>query len=152
MRDGPLVGNAQGHHEEVRSRLRQGVQESRKRKGPAKTVARKPRGRSYGYDTLKILISVWRLVCLRGGRTAAGAGLGRASGQQRNLGDAGGAEADALQQRTSAGGTELILVTAISSGSRPTHWSALSGQPALSGHKGKPPQQCWRGFDCLIPL
>lgn len=32
-----------------------------KRKGPAKAVVRKPRGRTYGYDTLRLLIQVWNL-------------------------------------------------------------------------------------------
>ena len=32
-----------------------------KRKGPAKAVKRKPRSRTYGYDTLKLLIQVWNL-------------------------------------------------------------------------------------------
>lgn len=31
------------------------------RKGPAKAVARKPRSRTYGYDTLKLLIQVWNV-------------------------------------------------------------------------------------------
>ena len=31
------------------------------RKGPAKAVKRKPRSRTYGYDTLKLLIQVWNL-------------------------------------------------------------------------------------------
>jgi hypothetical protein len=32
-----------------------------KRKGPAKAVTREPRGRTCGYDTLKLLIQVWNL-------------------------------------------------------------------------------------------
>ncbi len=32
-----------------------------KRKGPARAVVRKPRGRSYGDDTLTLLIQVWNL-------------------------------------------------------------------------------------------
>jgi len=31
------------------------------RNGPAKAVKRKPRSRTYGYDTLKLLIQVWNL-------------------------------------------------------------------------------------------
>jgi hypothetical protein len=32
-----------------------------KRKGPARAVVRRPRGRTYGYDTLRLLIQVWNL-------------------------------------------------------------------------------------------
>src|SRR5680860_840279 len=42
-----------------RANARRALSTARKRKGPAKPVTRKPRGRTYGYDTLKVLISVW---------------------------------------------------------------------------------------------
>jgi hypothetical protein len=54
-----------------RSNARRALATARKRKGPAKTVARKPRGRTYGYDTLKILISVWRLAGMPSGKYLA---------------------------------------------------------------------------------
>ncbi len=44
-----------------RANARRALSTARKRKGPAKAVVRKPRGRTYGYGTLKVLIEVWRL-------------------------------------------------------------------------------------------
>lgn len=38
-----------------------GTERCGKRKGPAKAVKRRPRGRTYGYDTLKVPIQVWNL-------------------------------------------------------------------------------------------
>lgn len=44
-----------------RANARQALTVVSKRKGPAKAVQRKLRGRTYGYDTLKLLIQVWNL-------------------------------------------------------------------------------------------
>ena len=44
-----------------RANARRALTAALKRKGPAKAVQRKPRGRTYGYDTLKLLIQVWNL-------------------------------------------------------------------------------------------
>ena len=54
-----------------RANARRALSTARKRKGPAKTVARKPRGRSYGYDVLKVLISVWWLAGMPSGKYLA---------------------------------------------------------------------------------
>ncbi|MET3812122.1 transposase family protein [Arthrobacter sp. UYEF3] len=53
------------------SRARRALSTARKRKGPAKSVVRKPRGRTYGYDTLKVLIGVWRLAGMPSGKYPA---------------------------------------------------------------------------------
>lgn len=42
-----------------RANARRALTAASKRKGPAKPVIRTPRGRTYGYDTLKLLIQVW---------------------------------------------------------------------------------------------
>ena len=44
-----------------RANARRALTAALKRKGPAKAVKRKPRGRMYGYDTLRLLIQVWNL-------------------------------------------------------------------------------------------
>lgn len=44
-----------------RANARRALTAASKRKGPAKAVVRKPRGRTYGYDTLRLLIQVWNL-------------------------------------------------------------------------------------------
>src|SRR5680860_112560 len=54
-----------------RANARRALSTARKRKGPAKSVVRKPRGRTYGYDTLKVLISVWRLAGMPSGKYLA---------------------------------------------------------------------------------
>lgn len=54
-----------------RANARRALSTARKRKGPVKAVARKPRGRTYGYDTLKVLISVWRLAGMPSGKYLA---------------------------------------------------------------------------------
>jgi transposase InsO family protein len=54
-----------------RANARRALSTARKRKGPAKAVVRKPRGRTYGYDTLKVLISVWRLAGMPSGKYLA---------------------------------------------------------------------------------
>ena len=54
-----------------RANARRALATARRRKGPAKSVTRKPRGRTYGYDTLKILISVWRLAGMPSGKYLA---------------------------------------------------------------------------------
>lgn len=54
-----------------RANARRALSTARKRRGPAKAVVRKPRGRTYGYDTLKILISVWRLAGMPSGKYLA---------------------------------------------------------------------------------
>lgn len=54
-----------------RANARRALSTARKRKGPAKSVTRKPRGRTYGYDTLKVLISVWRLAGMPSGKYLA---------------------------------------------------------------------------------
>lgn len=54
-----------------RANARRALSTARKRKGPAKTVVRKPRGRTYGYDALKVLISVWRLAGMPSGKYLA---------------------------------------------------------------------------------
>src|SRR5690554_6949499 len=42
-----------------RANARRALTAASKRKGPAKAVKRTPRSRTYGYDTLKLLIQVW---------------------------------------------------------------------------------------------
>lgn len=54
-----------------RANARRALSTARKRRGPAKAVVRKPRGRTYGYDTLKVLISVWRLAGMPSGKYLA---------------------------------------------------------------------------------
>lgn len=54
-----------------RANARRALATARKRKGPAKSVTRKPRGRTYGYDTLKVLIGVWRLAGMPSGKYLA---------------------------------------------------------------------------------
>jgi transposase InsO family protein len=54
-----------------RANARRALSAARKRKGPAKSVVRKPRGRTYGYDTLKVLISVWRIAGMPSGKYLA---------------------------------------------------------------------------------
>jgi hypothetical protein len=54
-----------------RANARRALSTARKRKGPAKSVVRKQRGRTYGYDTLKVLISVWRLAGMPSGKYLA---------------------------------------------------------------------------------
>ena len=44
-----------------------------KRKGPARVAVRKPQGRTYGFDTLKVLIGVWRLAGMPSGKYPAAA-------------------------------------------------------------------------------
>lgn len=44
-----------------RANARRALTAAGKRKGPAKAVKRSPRSRTYGYDTLKLLIQVWNL-------------------------------------------------------------------------------------------
>lgn len=44
-----------------RANARRALTAAGQRKGPACATVRKPRGRSYGYDTLKLLIQVWNL-------------------------------------------------------------------------------------------
>lgn len=44
-----------------RANARRALRTAAKRKGPAKAVKRKPRPRTYGYDTLRLLIQVWNL-------------------------------------------------------------------------------------------
>jgi hypothetical protein len=50
---------------------RRSLSTARKRKGLAKAVVRKPRARTYGYDTLKVLISVWRIAGMPSGKYLA---------------------------------------------------------------------------------
>jgi hypothetical protein len=54
-----------------RANARRALSTAHKRKGPAKAVVRKPRGQTYGYDTLKVLISVWRLAGMPSGKYLA---------------------------------------------------------------------------------
>jgi transposase InsO family protein len=54
-----------------RANARRALSTARMRKGPAKAVVRKPRGRTYGYDTLKVLISVWRIAGMPSGKYLA---------------------------------------------------------------------------------
>lgn len=54
-----------------RANARRVLSTARKRKGPAKAVVRKPRGRTYGYDTLKVLIGVWRIAGMPSGKYLA---------------------------------------------------------------------------------
>lgn len=54
-----------------RANARRALATARKRKGPAKSVVRKPRGRTYGYDTLKVLVGVWRLAGMPSGKYLA---------------------------------------------------------------------------------
>jgi transposase InsO family protein len=44
-----------------RANARRALTAASRRKGPARAVTRKPRGRTYGYDTLVLLIRVWNL-------------------------------------------------------------------------------------------
>lgn len=54
-----------------RANARRALSTARKRRGPAKAVARKPRGRTYGYDTLRVLIGVWRIAGMPSGKYLA---------------------------------------------------------------------------------
>ena len=45
-----------------RANARRAITVAAKRKGPARSARRKPRARTYGYDTLKVLIEVWTLI------------------------------------------------------------------------------------------
>ena len=54
-----------------RANARRALSTVRKRKGPARVAVRKPRGRTYGYDTLKVLIGVWRLAGMPSGKYLA---------------------------------------------------------------------------------
>lgn len=54
-----------------RANARRALSTARKRKGPAKAAVRRPRGRTYGYDTLKVLIGVWRLAGMPSGKYLA---------------------------------------------------------------------------------
>jgi hypothetical protein len=54
-----------------RANARRALSAAGKRKGPAKAVVRKPRGRTYGYGTLKVLIEVWRLAGMPSGKYLA---------------------------------------------------------------------------------
>lgn len=45
-----------------RANARRAVTRATKRRGTARSVQRKPRARTYGYDTLKVLIEVWMLI------------------------------------------------------------------------------------------
>ena len=54
-----------------RANARRSLSTARKRKGPAKAVVRKPRGRTYGYGTLKVLIEVWRFAGMPSGKYLA---------------------------------------------------------------------------------
>jgi hypothetical protein len=45
-----------------RANARRAVAAASRRRGPARAVQRKPRARTYGYDTLKVLIEVWTLI------------------------------------------------------------------------------------------
>ena len=45
-----------------RANARRAITAAAKRKGPARSVRRKPRARTSGYDTLKVLIEVWTLI------------------------------------------------------------------------------------------
>jgi len=45
-----------------RANARRAITAAAKRKGTARSVRRKPRARTYGYDTLKVLIEVWTLI------------------------------------------------------------------------------------------
>ncbi len=50
---------------------RRALSTARKRKGPARAAVRKPRGRTYGYGTLEVLIGVWRLAGMPSGKYLA---------------------------------------------------------------------------------
>lgn len=54
-----------------RANARRPLSTARKRKGPVKAVVRKPRGRTYGYDALKVLIGVWRIAGMPSGKYLA---------------------------------------------------------------------------------
>jgi transposase InsO family protein len=54
-----------------RANTRRALATARKRRGPAKSVTRKPRGRTYGYHTLKVLIGVWRIAGMPSGKYLA---------------------------------------------------------------------------------
>ena len=45
-----------------RANARPAIVAAANREGPARAVRRKPRARTYGYDTLKVLIEVWTLI------------------------------------------------------------------------------------------
>ena len=45
-----------------RANARRAITRATKRRGTARSVQRKPRARTYGYDTLKVLIEVWTLI------------------------------------------------------------------------------------------
>ena len=54
-----------------RANARRALTASLKREGPVNAVKRKPRGRTYGYDTLKLLIQAWNLAGLLSGKYLA---------------------------------------------------------------------------------
>jgi transposase InsO family protein len=54
-----------------RANARRALSTALKRKGPAKPVKRQPRPRTYGYDTLKVLIEVWRKAGMPSGKYLA---------------------------------------------------------------------------------
>lgn len=54
-----------------RANARRALSTARQRKGSSRSAVRKPRGRTYGYDTLKVLISVWRLAGMPSGKYLA---------------------------------------------------------------------------------
>ncbi len=45
-----------------RANARRATAAAAKRRGPARAAQRKPRARTYGYDTLKVLVEVWTLI------------------------------------------------------------------------------------------
>jgi len=45
-----------------RANARRAIAAAATRRGPARAVQRRPRARTYGYDTLKVLIEVWTLI------------------------------------------------------------------------------------------
>jgi hypothetical protein len=58
-------------HGRSRANARRALFTARERKGPAKAVVRMPRGRTYGYGALKVLIEVWRFAGMPSGKYLA---------------------------------------------------------------------------------
>lgn len=62
LRKGELLDELVGVTGWSRANARRQIRAAAQRRGPARAQLRKPRGRGYSYDALKVLIAVWTLV------------------------------------------------------------------------------------------
>ncbi|WP_114907172.1 hypothetical protein [Ornithinimicrobium murale] len=62
LRKGELLDELIGVMGWSRANARRAIRTAAQRRGPARAQVRKPRGRGYSYDALKVLIAVWTLV------------------------------------------------------------------------------------------